>query len=254
MAYQKGSLKLEGKIGNLSFYQSKEKHLVRQNSGLSAKRVEKDPKFVRTRENNREFGQASNAAKQIRMAVRQALGELFVIFDDPSVVNRLNKRMLGIIKADPQGDRGKRRITPENLKLLYGFSFNAAAPLQEVLYVPPVVSYQPETGLLKMGIPAIFPPSAMDIPGEAVFFRFHAIALLFNEGTERLPWVAGHSEWYATNPVLTSPDAIELHLPAGSPDALIIGFGVSFYQKIGGFPTPVLAPSRNGLDIVQVLV
>ena len=51
MARQKGIIKLEGTIGDISFYKSKDGHLARTKGGVDAERIQNDPAFQRTREN-----------------------------------------------------------------------------------------------------------------------------------------------------------------------------------------------------------
>jgi len=58
MARQKGIIKLEGTIGDISFYKSKDGHLARTKGGMEADRIKNDPTFQRTRENGNEFGRA----------------------------------------------------------------------------------------------------------------------------------------------------------------------------------------------------
>ena len=56
MSRQTGLIKLTGNIGGISFYKLGGEDLARVANGPSKERIEKDPSFVRTRENNMEFG------------------------------------------------------------------------------------------------------------------------------------------------------------------------------------------------------
>ena len=58
MARQKGLIKLDGTIGGITFYKSKDGYLAREKGGVCADRIAKDPNFQRTRENGEEFGRA----------------------------------------------------------------------------------------------------------------------------------------------------------------------------------------------------
>ena len=49
MARQKGIIKLEGTIGDVSFYKSKDGYLAREKGGVDADRIKNDPAFQRTR-------------------------------------------------------------------------------------------------------------------------------------------------------------------------------------------------------------
>ena len=49
MARQKGIIKFTGKIGDLSFYKSKDGFLALEKGGVEADRIKNDPAFARTR-------------------------------------------------------------------------------------------------------------------------------------------------------------------------------------------------------------
>ncbi len=66
MAKQIGIIKLKGKIGDLSFYKTKDGHLSREKGGVDAERIKNDPAFERTRENGAVFGSAAKSGKLVR--------------------------------------------------------------------------------------------------------------------------------------------------------------------------------------------
>lgn len=51
MARQKSIIKLDGTIGDITFYKSKDGYLAREKGGVPADRIRNDPAFQRTREN-----------------------------------------------------------------------------------------------------------------------------------------------------------------------------------------------------------
>jgi hypothetical protein len=60
MAQLKGILPLRGATGNITFYKSKKSgNMMREKTGVEAKRIANDPAFERTRENGAEFGRAA---------------------------------------------------------------------------------------------------------------------------------------------------------------------------------------------------
>jgi hypothetical protein len=61
MARQKGIIKLDGTVGGITFYKSKDGYLAREKGGVSADKIANDPNFQRTRENGEEFGRAGKA-------------------------------------------------------------------------------------------------------------------------------------------------------------------------------------------------
>src|SRR5690606_38948911 len=104
--------------------------LAKRKGGVSSKRMATDPRLERSRENSTEFGKASAMAKQLRLAIRNVLP----LFHEGTMQTRLNKRTLHLIKGDSTNDRGKRRVTTENLPLLVGFSFNGDSAWKDVYY------------------------------------------------------------------------------------------------------------------------
>ena len=73
MARQKGIMKLEGTIGDVSFYKTSDGYLAREKGGVDADRIKNDPAFARTRENITEFGKAGRAGRVLRTAFRLLL-------------------------------------------------------------------------------------------------------------------------------------------------------------------------------------
>jgi hypothetical protein len=60
MARQKGIIKLEGTIGDISFYKSKDGHLARTKGGVDGEWIQNDPAFQRTRGNRQEFDRSGS--------------------------------------------------------------------------------------------------------------------------------------------------------------------------------------------------
>lgn len=69
MANQASFIKFEGKIGDLSFYKSREGYQVRTKGGVSASRIANDPNYARTRKNMAEFGRAGTASKLLQQSL-----------------------------------------------------------------------------------------------------------------------------------------------------------------------------------------
>src|SRR6056297_2780323 len=102
MARQTGIIKLEGTIGDISFYKTKDGHLARTKGGVDGDRIQNDPAFQRTRENGQEFGRAGAACRLLRTSIRQYLKNAA----DSRVVSRLTREMLKVIKTDGVNERG----------------------------------------------------------------------------------------------------------------------------------------------------
>src|SRR5690554_3121658 len=110
MARQKGIIKLTGKIGDLSFYKSKDGYLARENGS--------------------EFGLAATSGKTLRDAFRP----LMMRAADNRITSRLTRLMSDIRKLDTTSDRGKRSVAvaiqnQPAKDMLKGFNFNVRSML-----------------------------------------------------------------------------------------------------------------------------
>ena len=137
MARQNGILKITGKLDDLSFYKSKDGFLVRTKGGISKDRINNDPAFVRTRENNSEFGESANTGKILRVAVRNMLMNA----KDGRVTSRLTQLMSKIKNYDTTSVRGERKVAiglvdNDAKVMLKGFDFNNRALLGAVMFAP----------------------------------------------------------------------------------------------------------------------
>src|SRR6185295_14997207 len=134
MGHQKGVLKIKGLVSNMIFYKTQYGDLVRGKGTLDRNRIANDPAFLRTRENNTEFGNAVRAGKLLRATVRSMGINAF----DNRVTSRINKMMTGIKSFDVTSGRGKRTVgngiaDEAARRLIKGFNFNANAVLSRIL-------------------------------------------------------------------------------------------------------------------------
>ena len=72
MARQKGTIQIEGTIGDLTFFKSTDGFMVKAKSSVAKSKIMSDPKFARTRENMEEFGNAGNISKTFANTLQQA--------------------------------------------------------------------------------------------------------------------------------------------------------------------------------------
>lgn len=137
MAKLGGILKIEGTLDNMTFYKTKDGHLVRTKGGVSKERIQNDPAFARTRENGSEFGASASAGKLLRTSVRN----LLMRAKDGRVASRLTQSMTKIKNLDTTSARGERKVslglaTAQGKELLKGFNFNIQAIIGSVLFAP----------------------------------------------------------------------------------------------------------------------
>ena len=121
MARQRSIIKLDGTIGGITFYKSKDGYLAREKGGIPAERIANDPAFQRTRENGAEFGRAGKAGKVLRNSIRQLLQNV----NDSRMVSRLTKEMVKVIQMDATNPRGQRNVIDGEAELLIGFDLSS---------------------------------------------------------------------------------------------------------------------------------
>ncbi|WP_432411330.1 hypothetical protein [Rasiella sp. SM2506] len=125
MAKNNSFIRLEGTLDGLTFYQKDGSNFVKTKSGVSKSRIANDPNFIRTRENNQEFGGAAKVSK----AFRQAFSEVAKLMGETYLASRLTALMKRIV-TNGIGNRGQRSIDiVGNSDLLEGFVFDRKTPL-----------------------------------------------------------------------------------------------------------------------------
>lgn len=248
MARQKSIIKLDGTIGGITFYKSKDGYLAREKGGVSADRIKNDPAFQRTRENGSEFGRAGNAGKVLRNSIRQLLQKA----SDSRMVSRLTKEMVKVIQMDQTNPRGSRNVIDGEAVLLDGFDFNINGKLGNTLYAPKTVDITRSSGLCQVNIPAFVPNVMISAPGGTTHFRIitGAAAVDFEQGT--FDTQINESEIVAWNETLTSEFILDNELTPNSPHPMFLFLGVEFFQEVNGNKYPLKNGAYNALSIVKV--
>ncbi|HAZ24248.1 MAG TPA: hypothetical protein DEQ87_10955 [Algoriphagus sp.] len=154
MARQSSFLKLEGTIGDITFYKGRTGFKARQKGGVSKDRILKDPKFRRTRENLQEFARAANAAKFLKDAFRG----IALKSSDGSLHNRLYSIATKVIYSDTLSNRGERRFELGNIQLMKGFQFSNQSTIENTLFKQPQISDEPDsvTVTIQAMVPATY--------------------------------------------------------------------------------------------------
>jgi hypothetical protein len=248
MARQKGIIKLEGTIGDITFYKSRDGHLAKEKGGIPADRIRHDPKFQRTRENGSEFGRAGKAGKVLRNAVRALLQNA----KDSRVVSRLTTQMIKVIQADVTSTRGLRNVIDGEAMLLQGFDFNINSKLGTTLYAPYAATVNRVTGDLTVNMAAFIPEDMIAAPSGTTHFKIvsagaeidfeHEVYTTDTTETAHLPWDK-------------TPTAVINHvhsLTANSTHPLFVLVGIQFFQEINGSKYPLKNGAFNSLAIVKV--
>jgi len=170
MSRQIGLIKLKGNIGDISFYKSDGVNLARMANGPSRERILNDPSFLRTRENNVEFGGCATAAKALRMALINVIRSKC----DARSTGRLTSLFKQInLKSD--GVRGQRSITLSGHKeLLEGFNFNRRTNLSQVFTAPYSVTHNDDRNSCSLVTGSFIPGNCISAPTGASHFRMFA--------------------------------------------------------------------------------
>ena len=249
MAKQKGIIKLEGTIGDITFYKSQDGYLAREKGGIDANRIASDPAFQRTRENGSEFGAAGKAGKMLRVALRALLQNTA----DNRMVSRLTQEMVKVVQADAINARGERNVIDGEAELLEGFEFNKNGKLGTALYAPFAAVINRVTGLLNVDIPSYVPVNMISAPGGTTHYQIISAGaeidfenesfVIDNNNSAILPW----------DSVATTALNLSNAVTANSTHPLFMALGIEFYQEINGVKYTLKNGAFNALALVKVL-
>ncbi len=248
MARQKGIIKLEGTIGDITFVKTKDGYLAKEKTGINGSRISTDAAFKRTRENAAEFGRAGKAGKVLRQAFRSIVQKS----SDSRVTSRLTKEMIKLIKADATGNRGERMVLDAETEMLKGFEFNVQASLSATVVIQFTTAIDRAAGTLVVTFPAFSPQKEIEAPDGATHFKLVSggAAINFETGvfttatssSAILPWtepaVAGFALTNTITPNSTNP--------------LFLLLGIQFYQMVNNIEYELNNGSFNALAIVMV--
>ncbi|MBN8832964.1 MAG: hypothetical protein ABS68_07825 [Niastella sp. SCN 39-18] len=248
MAQQKGIIKLDGTIGGITFYKSKDGYLAREKGGVSADKIANDPAFQRTRENGAEFGRAGKAGKVLRTSLRALLQNA----SDSRMVSRLTTEMLKVVQADTTNTRGQRNVIDGEAELLQGFEFNINGKLGTTLYAPFTAAIDRATGALTVDIPAFVPIHMIAAPGGSTHYKI--ISAGVEVDFENETYVVDSQDtaiqpWDAT---ATAAISLANAVTAASTHPLFLALGIEFYQEVNGQMYPLKNGAYNALALVQV--
>jgi hypothetical protein len=248
MAKQRGIIKLEGTIGDITFLKSQDGYIAKEKSGVTADRIASDPAFQRTRENGAEFGRAGKAGKLLRNSLRSVLQKA----QDSRMVSRLTKEMVRVLQADQTSVRGQRNVIDGESELLTGFDFNDNARLGTTLFAPYTATINRVTGDCTVNIPPFIPANMIAAPGGTTHFKIYAAASEVNFQNESfvndvkesgiLPW--DQNATAALNLVNT--------VTPNSTHPLFVAVAIEFMQEVNGTMYPLKNGAYNAMALVKV--
>ncbi|MFZ4549287.1 MAG: hypothetical protein ACOYN4_17700 [Bacteroidales bacterium] len=248
MARQKSILKLQGTIGGISFYKSKDGYLAREKGGVDASRIANDPGFARTRENGAEFGNAASAGKLLRDTLRALAKDA----SDGRVTARITQIMAQIKNMDEANARGERSAAEglakdEAKQLLIGFNFNVNASLGTVFYK----AFELDTETGEISIVGLNPQKDISLPSGASH-------LILKSGFASINFLTGESEMIVSAPVrlAVNAEAQAVSLKPVTVPAIegthFILLSIDFVQSVNNVDYSLNNNSYNVLAIVSV--
>lgn len=167
MGRQVGLIKVSGNIGGISFYKSDGKDLARVANGPSKDKIQNDDNFVRTRENNSEFGGSATAGKSLRLSLATSISTM----GDKRITSRLTALFKDICSRST-GTRGQRPITVStNKTLLENLEFNDKLSFASVFNAPFTFTNNAPRTQGTITVPAFAPQTFIHAPSGATHFR-----------------------------------------------------------------------------------
>lgn len=248
MARQKSIFKIEGTIGGVTFYKSKDGFLVREKGGVSAERFRNDPNFQRTRENSSEFGRAGKAGKTLRTSLRSLLKDI----SDYRMNSRLIQQMMRVIQLDRTSTRGQRNVIDGETILLEGFDFNQNSKLSSCLFAPYTVELDRSSGTAKADLPAFVPAESIASPEGASHYKIVSSAVAVDFEADTFISVEKSSTVLALGSAENPPLVLDNALSPGLTQPLFYVLGISFYQEVNGEMYLLKNGAYNALQIVKV--
>lgn len=248
MARQEGTFKINGTIGDLTFYKSGGQYLVRQKGGVSGDRIKNDPNFIRTRENNSEFGQAGVTGKVIRDAIRNLLDKA----SDRRVVSRLVQKLFEVLKTDGTNGRGERRVKEGDLKILQGFEFNEKGKLSSTLFA--AMSYAIDrVGSQVTASGNIVPVNDIKAPAGATHYKLSNAALVIDlEAPDQQELVIASTAESPLDAVAVPVDLTAAFTLDPTDKAIMQFVLMEFFQEVNGNYYTLRNGSFNALRIIGV--
>ncbi|WP_143959498.1 hypothetical protein [Litoribacter populi] len=169
MARQSSFIKLEGTMGDVTFFKGPNGYHARQKGGISKSRIMNDPNFERTRENLAEFARAAAAGKMLKDAFR----EITLRARDIKTHNRLYSTSLKVLKSDLVSDRGERKVENGDMSQFVGFQFSNNCMYEATIYVDHGI--QQEMDEVIVAFDEFVPKKHIAMPAGATDFRLFLV-------------------------------------------------------------------------------
>lgn len=264
MARSKGIIKINGLLDGISFYVRNGKEMARIPNAPDKNKMQNNPNYIRTRENNQEFGGAATVGKALRVGLVQVFKHMSDSQGNARIV-KLVKDMLN--KND--GIRGQRAFEPVvHASMLHNFAFHDQLSFDSIFLAPFSSEVNADRSGVKLTIPDFHTGNMVNAPRGATHIRLvNAVTVLsafqYNGNTKKYEPVDAFNNSKNT---LAASDYIALGGQAGvstelianisglngmlDSSALISCIGIEFYQQTSG--SMYLLASGNAMKIQAV--
>ena len=249
MPKQRGIIKIEGTIGDMTFMKTKDGYIVKEKTIISGDRIATEPAFQRTRENNSEFGRAGKGVKLLRTAFRNAIQNS----KDHRVTSRLTKEMVKVIKADTTSTRGMRNVVDGEAEMLEGFDFNSNANLGNTIYATYTPSIDRVGGILMLEIKAFTPSTDIVAPEGTTHFKIVTAGSEIDFENETFISDFKDTGILPLDNNVVAPIILKNTVTANSTHPLFLMLGIQFFQQVNGVDYPLKNGAFNALKMVKVL-
>ena len=248
MAKQDSVILINGTIGDLSFYKTRDGYFVRRKTCISGARVKRDPAFTRTRQNAAEFGRAARAGKLLRTAFEP----LMEYASDSRVTSRLAGALVKVIRADTTHPAGQRTILARHTTLLDDFNFNRHGSLQKTFHAAYSASINRTTGSFTVYVPAFNPSASVCTPPGATHLRLTACGVSADFASGVYESAIVHSPEISLEKPTPGPISLSTEIPCAPSRPILLALCLEFLQETNGKMSFLQDQAYNVMAIVKV--
>lgn len=248
MAKQSSLIKLEGTIGDLSFYKNRNgNYIARRKGGVSRERLLNDPRYQRTRENMQEFSQAASAAKFLKNAFR----EIELRSNGGKLHNRLYSAVNRVLKTDPVSPRGERRFELGDIQMMRGFEFSESAVFGEILKKQ--FEVLEDESSVTVTIEEMAPSKYLISPKGSSHYRFSLIRAAVNFEGQTFKAEIQSSEFLPLDASSAPAEVLTLPIPSQANENYFYALSLEFVEELNGEQYERRDISQNPAVIVAVV-
>jgi hypothetical protein len=250
MAKAENPLGITGKIQGMVISKTKFGYVVRSAGGwISKSKIKNNPRYIKIKQINEDFGLASRTGKRLRQAVLAT----FCRTKDYRISARMTQYMFKVLEQDKINPKGKRTIaeglkSPEGKAVMKTFNFNIDSLLENIL----LSSWIIDKATLEISIPDMVPAKSLSAPRGATHFSISGAVLQADFQNNR----------YKMTPTNIVNSGIVQKLvpvtltPAAKPEASgfsIILLKIEFFKMANNVQTPFKDGVHNSIAVIEVI-